>query len=306
MGRMGWEVWLAYDLPGSYEESPPTILDELKRDQRWCQGNLQHLRLLFGEGIRAGHRAIMAMGVMAYASAFLWTIFLFLSTAEVAAASLIPPVYFSPAPSLFPFWPQWHPEVAVALLSATAVLLFLPKFLSFLLIVRKGEAFRYGGAFRLGLGVVIEILLSMLLAPIRMWFHTKFVLLTLMGRRIKWGSQCRDDTATGWKEALRRHGVSMVCGLVWTAALFWLNPALAWWVLPVSVPMVFSAPLSVYSSRTGIGRALRRWRLLLIPEESSPTEALERLRAALDKRHARRGAPAGFVRVAKDAGLELP
>jgi membrane glycosyltransferase len=48
MGRAGWEVWLALDLPGSYEESPPTLLDELKRDRRWCQGNLQHLRLLFG------------------------------------------------------------------------------------------------------------------------------------------------------------------------------------------------------------------------------------------------------------------
>ncbi len=67
MGRTGLEVWLVHDLTGSYEESPPNILDELKRDRRWCQGNLQHLRLLFGDGIRFGHRAIMAMGVMAYA-----------------------------------------------------------------------------------------------------------------------------------------------------------------------------------------------------------------------------------------------
>lgn len=75
MGRAGFEVWLAYDLPGSYEESPPNILDELKRDRRWCQGNLQHLRLLAGDGIRFGHRAIMGMGIMAYASAFLWAVF---------------------------------------------------------------------------------------------------------------------------------------------------------------------------------------------------------------------------------------
>jgi membrane glycosyltransferase len=62
MGRAGWEVWLALDLPGSYEESPPTLLEELKRDRRWCQGNLQHLRLLFGEGIKTGHRAILRWG----------------------------------------------------------------------------------------------------------------------------------------------------------------------------------------------------------------------------------------------------
>jgi membrane glycosyltransferase len=71
MGRAEFEIWLAHDWGGSYEESPPNILDELKRDHRWCQGNLQHLRLLFGDGIRWGHRAIMTMGIMAYASALL-------------------------------------------------------------------------------------------------------------------------------------------------------------------------------------------------------------------------------------------
>ena len=45
--RAGYEVWLAYGVGGSYEETPPTLIDELKRDRRWCQGNLQHLRLIF-------------------------------------------------------------------------------------------------------------------------------------------------------------------------------------------------------------------------------------------------------------------
>ena len=51
MRRAGFGVWIAYDLPGSYEELPPTLLDAMKRDRRWCQGNLQHLRLLFAEGL---------------------------------------------------------------------------------------------------------------------------------------------------------------------------------------------------------------------------------------------------------------
>ena len=45
MRRAGWAVWLAYDLPGSYEEMPPNLIDELKRDRRWCQGNLMNFRL---------------------------------------------------------------------------------------------------------------------------------------------------------------------------------------------------------------------------------------------------------------------
>ncbi|WP_198469988.1 hypothetical protein, partial [Acetomicrobium sp. S15 = DSM 107314] len=42
--RAGFEVWLSHDLSGSYEEVPPTLLEELSRDRRWCQGNLQRAR----------------------------------------------------------------------------------------------------------------------------------------------------------------------------------------------------------------------------------------------------------------------
>ena len=38
VAEAGWEVWLAADLKGSYEELPPTLIDYAKRDRRWCQG----------------------------------------------------------------------------------------------------------------------------------------------------------------------------------------------------------------------------------------------------------------------------
>ena len=76
MGRAGWTLWLAYDLGGSYEEVPSTLLEEMKRDRRWCQGNLQHLRLLFTEGLFGAHRALFLNGVLSYVSALLWFVFL--------------------------------------------------------------------------------------------------------------------------------------------------------------------------------------------------------------------------------------
>jgi len=100
MGRAGWEVWLARDLGGSYEETPPTLIDELKRDRRWCQGNMQHLRLLFADGFRAGHRALFLSGIMAYASALFWAIFLALSTTQMAVEAIYTPNYFPAGPSL--------------------------------------------------------------------------------------------------------------------------------------------------------------------------------------------------------------
>jgi membrane glycosyltransferase len=290
MGRAGWEVWIACDLDGSYEETPPTLLDELKRDRRWCQGNLQHLRLLFGDGLRAGHRAIMSMGVMAYASALFWGLFVVLATVEVAQEWFTPPTYFPAGLSLFPTWPEWHPELAFALLSTTAVLLFVPKILSVLLMVRTRQVSRFGSFGRVCVSVWLEIVASTLFAPARMWFHSKFVLLTLMRRRITWGSQCRDDNETRWSDAVRQHGPSTVVALTWVVGVLLLAPALVWWLLPMVVALLLSTPLSVYSSRVSLGRAFRRCNLFVTPEEIRPPEIVRELHAAMERRR-RAGSP---------------
>ena len=88
MRRAGWAVWIAYDLPGSYEEMPPNLIDELKRDRRWCQGNLMNFRLFLMKGLHPAHRAVFMTGVMAYLSAPLWFLFLVLSTALLAVHTL--------------------------------------------------------------------------------------------------------------------------------------------------------------------------------------------------------------------------
>jgi membrane glycosyltransferase len=284
MGRDGWEVWVVHDLPGSYEESPPTLADELKRDRRWCQGNLQHMRLLLGDRVRGGHRAILAMGIMAYASALLWFTFLILNTLELAAQAYLPTVYFSNEPSLFPMWPRWRPEWAIALLTATATLLFLPKLLSFVIILRNREARLFGGVLPLFASIVLEIVVSTLLAPIRMWFHSQYVVVTLMGRQIKWGPQFRTDNETGWFDAIRLHGFATLLALAWIGSLYWLDPSITVWLLPVGVALALAVPVSVYSSRLGVGRAMRRWRLFLIPEEIESPPVVEYLQEGITRR----------------------
>jgi membrane glycosyltransferase len=267
MGRAGYEVWLTPDLPGSYEESPPSLLADLKRDRRWCQGNLQHFRLLFAEGLRNGHRAIFAMGIMAYVSALFWAAFLMLNTIQLTTESFAVANYFSPQPSLFPIWPQWHPEWAIALASTTALLLFLPKVLSCLLILKWGEAQRFGGTAALAGSVLLEMVVSTLLAPLRMWFHSKFVLMTLLGRTIRWNPQQRAGAETGWLAATRAHGPATLTAAVWVAGVYWFSPAVFIWLLPVAIPLLVSIPLSTLSSRLSLGRAARRASLFLIPEE---------------------------------------
>lgn len=265
MRRAGWGVWIAYDLPGSLEELPPNLLDEVKRDRRWCQGNLMNFRLWMKQGFHVVHRAVFLTGVMAYLSAPLWFLFLILSTAMLAKHALVPPEYFSQPYQLYPTWPEWHPEKALALFSATATLLFLPKIASVLLLLKQAR--HYGGAMRLVMSVLIEIVISALLAPVRMLFHTKFVVAAYVGWGITWKSPPREDAETTWGEAFRRHGGHTVLGLAWGGLVYWLNPMFVWWLLPIVGSLALSIPMSVLLSRVGLGRASRRANLFVIPEE---------------------------------------
>jgi len=194
---------------------------------------------------------------MAYVSAPLWCLFLALSTLLLATHTLVDPQYFVEPRQLFPIWPEWHPEKALALFSATATILFLPKILSVLLIINKG-ARGFGGALRVTCSMLIELLFSMLLAPVRMLFHTRFVLGAFLGWAVGWKSPPRADNETGWGQAIQRHGVHSVIGVVWGVLVYWLNPSFVWWLLPIAGALTLSVPLSVLSSRVSLGRAFRR------------------------------------------------
>lgn len=286
--RAGWEVWLAYDLPGSYEEPPPTLLDELKRDRRWSQGNLQHLRLISGWGIRPTHRIMFLYGMMAYGSSLLWLFLLGLSTVEVATRAEEEVSYFPDHYTLFPTWPEaWHAEWVIGLAVATATLLFLPKFLGIIHVAfRQREAGRYGGVFRLTISVMLEAILSSLLAPVRMLFHSRYVLATLLGRESGWGTQQREDAQTHWGDAFYQHGPGMLLALAWGAFVYLIDPAYLLWILPIIVPLLIAVPVSVFTSLRSAGIAARNAGLFLIPAETDPCpliEDLNRLEAISEK-----------------------
>ena len=273
MRRAGWGVWIAYDVPGSYEELPPNLIDELERDRRWCHGNLMNFRLFLVKGMHPVHRAVFLTGVMSYLSAPLWFLFLLLSTALLATHTLLEPQYFLVPGQLFPVWPRWNPEQAIALFSTTLTLLFLPKLLSVLLIWIKG-AHAYGGAFKVSLSMLLEMLFSVLLAPVRMLFHTRFVTAAFLGWSVQWNSPQRDDGITTWSDGVRRHGWQTLLGIIWTAGVAWLDPVFLWWLAPIVVSLMVSIPVSVISSRLSLGLSARRNQLFLIPEESNPPQEL--------------------------------
>ena len=282
MRRAGWAVWIAYDLPGSYEEMPPNLVEELQRDRRWCHGNLINFRLFLAQGFHVAHRAVFVTGAIAYVSSLFWLMFLLLSTLLLAQHALVEPEYFTQPHQLFPLWPEWRPDRALALFGATAAWLFLPKLLSVALVVAQG-AKQFGGVSRMLASMFAEWLFSMLLAPIRMLFHTQFVIVALTGWRTHWKSPPREDTATSWGTALRLHGWHTLLGMAWAGGVLWLNPSFLPWLLPVAGALMLSIPISVYSSSTRLGRKTRRLGLFLTPEESIPPAELRQV--ARDMEH---------------------
>jgi membrane glycosyltransferase len=304
LARAGYTLWVAHDLPGTWEETPATLLEEMQRDRRWCQGNLQHLRLLFREGFFAAHRAVFLQGALSYVSALIWLLFLVLSTWEAVSLARGSIDYFS-GPGLFPQWPVFRPDWVAGLIGVTLLLLFAPKILSVAFVLARGEARQYGGGARLIASVVLESVLATLLAPIRMAFHSRFVLLNLMGREVPWISQRREDRETPWRDAVRHHSRDALVAFAWGSAVLWIAPSYFFWLTPVLVALVLSVPLSVLSSRVRLGEAARRRGLFLTPEETSPARELRDLYiAAVEMNAARDWRPPkerdGFVRAAVD------
>jgi membrane glycosyltransferase len=103
----------------------------------------------------------------------------------------------------------------------------------------------------------------------------------LVGSRAQWTSPSREDTEIGWPAGVRRHAGTTLLGLLWGAAVYAVAPSFLAWLLPVLVPLAVSIPTTVWSSRTSLGRRLRRARVFAIPEETRPPLELRLMRRYL-------------------------
>ena len=115
--RGGWQVWIADDIGESYEEPPPSIADFATRDRRWCQGNMQHIKVLFVRNLHWVSRLHLAIGILSYLTSPLWLLFLLLSAAQAWELTYGEPVYFTAG------WP--FPTLPVSVSAEAALLLGL-------------------------------------------------------------------------------------------------------------------------------------------------------------------------------------
>lgn len=258
--RAGWAVHVTAALDGSCEETPATMLDFIQRDHRWCQGNMQHLGLLKTRSMTVMNRVQMAMGFMAYFSSPLWL-------ASLIAGMIIQLQYPTDWSSFaYLLNPEFSPFMLATLLSG--VLLIGPKVMGGLLVMsRPRERRAFGGGKRIAKGMAMEIFLSALIAPIMMVANTKAIIQIAFGHDAGWKAQDRDADGVSWRDAFRAMRWQMATGLLFCIGLGF-RPDLVTWFAPVVLPLLFSAPLVVLTSRRRLGDAAAKAGFLAVPDEA--------------------------------------
>ncbi len=287
--RAGWTVYMLHDLSGSYEESPPSLIDLAARDRRWCQGNLQHSRIIGSRGFKLATRQHFATGIMSYLASPFWLFQLIVGIALVLQTTYIRPEYFSSEFSLFPVWPRFDPERALALFGLTMAVLLAPKLFGLVVfLLDAGSRRKAGGAPRLVVSAFLEIILSALIAPILMVIQSGAVFQILLGRDTGWQPQRRDDGSIPMRDIVRRHRWHAFLGLVAGLSAFMIATSLFLWMSPTIIGLLLAIPLSWLSGRLAAGLALKRLGLLLIPEETATPPIVSRANA-LQAENARLG-----------------
>ncbi|MPZ59629.1 MAG: glucans biosynthesis glucosyltransferase MdoH [Rhizobiales bacterium] len=275
--RGGWAVHLAPEIGGSYEEGPPSLTDYAERDRRWCQGNLQHIGVLPARGLHWVSRLHLLTGIGSYITAPMWLGFLLIGILISLQAQFIRPEYFPEEFSLFPLWPAQDPVRAAWVFAGTMGLLVAPKLLGYLAaLIRSAQRKGHGGGVRALLSVLLETLVSGLIAPVNMLLQSVTVLSSLFGRDIGWQVQRRDDGTLPFNVIVRRYGWQTAFGALLAAAAYAVSISLLLWMTPVIVGLLLAIPLAAGTAGPHLGQALRRLGLLLIPEERDPPPIIRR------------------------------
>lgn len=269
MRRAGYEVRVAPIETDSWEENPPTLTDFIKREERWCNGNMQYLKLLGTPGLETVSRLQIWQAILMYVSSVAWmalAVFAALKPFETTVTDI-------------------NPTLGMALFFGMFALSLAPKLTGALAVaLRPGGVARYGGALRFAAGMLVEIVFSMLIAPAVAFRVTVFLIGLMFGKRIQWSGQRRDAYGLSWGDAASALWGPTLFGLVLTGLLVAGAPGVLPWAAPMLIGLVFAIPIAVLTASPACARILQKTGLAAIPEDITPHpmhEAVERAAASI-------------------------
>ena len=271
MRKAGFEVRVMPVETGSFEDNPPHVLEFLRRDARWCQGNLQYLKLLLHEGLLPMSRFQL-----------LWAILMFLG---LPAFVLIQPLIIAKAI-------QWQYETElvvwplVLLYGLFLVGSLMPKLVGYFDVVFDPIKVKaYGGAGHFIKGALAELIFSFLLGALTTFSTSVFMIGLLLRRGMKWTAQSRDAGQISLWEAVWHFAPHTVFGFVLFFYGWSTSPFLVLLSLPLSLGFILAIPFALITANPEWGARLRSSGLASIPEDFTPPQILQALSLLGPDRH---------------------
>jgi membrane glycosyltransferase len=256
MRRAGYEVRVLPQEVGSWEENPPTMLEFARRDVRWCQGNMQYLKLLDLPGLYPMSRFQLVWAILMFVGIPAWTLMIALLPAAAWQAQTIP---------------EFPTAAAKALYITYFIMYLMPKIAGLVdAVLGQGGVARYGGWLRFLLSAAIELVFSFLQGAVSTIRTTIFMLGLVVGKSVVWGGQLRDAQGLSWAQGARHLWPQTLFGVIVCGALLWIAPTVLVWSLPLTAGYLLAIPFAVLTADPAFGRALKRLGLCGIPEDFTP------------------------------------
>ena len=261
MRRAGYEVRIYPQEDLSWEENPATLTEYIRRDLRWCEGNLQYRNLLTLPNLRPVNRYQLVLAIAMFLGSPAWIILIFFCTIAISLsitpAALVNIDYFS------------------SLLIVTLIMWYLPKIAGAInVLLQTSKSKLFGGRWRFCINLILEMVFSLLMTPITWLNHTIFILSLAFEKKGGWSGQSRDDHSISVAHAVHQFWPHTILGLGLSSLLYFNHPeALPYGILFFG-GLLFSIPLVVITSQPWLGCFMIRYRLLSLPEEIIPAKEL--------------------------------
>ena len=247
-----------------WEENPPTLLEFMRRDLRWCQGNMQYWRLLSLPNLKPVSRYQLILAILMFIGSPAWIGLLALAT--IALVSNERPANFIAA------------DDGILLLSWILVMWFAPKIATFVdLLFRRDARRAFGGAGFIIANLVVETIYSILLCPILWISHTIFLLGLLFDRQVGWIGQVRDDHAVPFRSALSGLWPQTLIGWIVIGLVSATQPAALSYILLLAAGPALAIPFAMLTAWPSLGRFAARIGIGRLPEETATPEELRHL-----------------------------
>jgi membrane glycosyltransferase len=260
----GYEVRVLPEENLGWEENPPTLIEFIRRDLRWCQGNMQYWRFLVRPGLTPVSRYQLGLAILMFIGSPAWM--------AILVSTVL--LFFFTDPSVG----FMRADAGIALFVWVLLMWFAPKIATAVDVLLRPDLRRgFGGTALFVANYWIELVYSILLVPV-LWFgHTIFLIGLPLGREIGWIGQTRDDHTVPLSLAFRTLWPHTLLGVAALAALAATRPAAIPYEAFLAAGLALSIPFAMVTAWPRVGAFCVRFGIGRLPEETAPPAALRAL-----------------------------